>query len=877
MSHQHGKALYNSYDSEFSQLRRRKLDKLNDLTELNNLTKNNEPQQLEFEFINQTHQLNPAELKLKQNNQAFKNYMIGLCKGYIDNIGLREYDLSELEDLYNVLVNNSNLQGGDKFQRNYTYRCTETIPTEINLSWSVDNNNCVVLEYTNKTNNDIRSYKYLIGDNDSNGIIPEIMKYLNSVSLTFHIQDLNNFKFYWSFHFNYQVISLLNYYFNKDLDYFRQTKLILVLSTIYHHIRAFKNVTTQNNTVFNVITNALPFTCTDGAFLGDCALNSYLASTNPNVRKNIIEYFIKDYYNDSIGGQQMDDLITKIRNELDGLFNAVSSITFNEFINNFKSNLYSMLIEFRFNLYTAGEYKVRELSKLYVSILLLKAKINHLTNMIIRAPNINLNVLTEAFGHGYVNRNCVNRLIAEKYSDSNKQYLTLPVGLYKIPHAVLLVVERNDINGSSSNDKAYVVDLNDMSILFNNPVSEYKVSKSDSCLYILPNPSQQVINYKAASSITDSDSGITVDEIYITDTSNLQSSITISEWYQTYLNRCLSYLDTNIPMNKYHVNITKLFSCPIDDTFNVTQQIYNDLIDIVPMVLQRKGLVKTYLTDWSINTISMFSGCINKVIECLSQFYDNIPWEYIITGVNQLNYSYLFYVIDYILLMSKFKTYDNYSAYFVYQVSEYSSNLVSLKSIVTKLSAIDTALLDSNTFNNIKSKVIEVKRKIKDNDCLVTTIFELLFNELDKTCDKLFSSKDVTVYNKILSQVECNLRFINVMNQITYDKSIWLSQILSSAVVKLNVNLPVIDAYDILSYTYQLNTSVGLSFKPKYLELKDPVKSCKLYNKFKGGNGSIGLMTILQQLLAFLLVLVIVVVVIALIIKGVQLTHNNNE
>ena len=914
MSHQHGKALYNNYKPEFRQSRRPEfqLKSQSEFTK-SNLTKNNDyssktdsinpAYQSNIRLDSLTFQLNPVELKLKQDNQAFKNYMINLCRSYIDNIGLREYDLTELEDLYNVLtetnINKPNLQGGDEPQRNYTYQCVKTTPVEINLSWTVDNNNCIVLEYTNKTGKDIRNYRYLIGDNDTNNIIPEIMEYLNTVLLTLHTRELNYYNVYMTCHFNHQVISLLNYYINKDLDYFRQTKIILVLSTIYYHINAFKNLTNQNNKVFNVITNALAFTCSEGAFLGDCALNSYLASTNSKLRENIVEYFIKDYYNDNIGGQQMDNLITEIRDELDRLFNAVSSIEFSGFVNSFKSNLFSMLVGFRFNLHIACKYKVSELSKLYASILLVKAKINYITTMIIRAPNLNFNVLTEAFEHAYTNRNCVNRLIAEKYDDSNKHYLTLPVTLYKIPHAVLLVIERNDNDGSNVNDRGYVVDLNDMSILFNQPANKFVTSSSDSRTYILPNPSENIIKYKAQSSITDPDSGITVDKINITDKCNSTGIVTISKWYETYLKRCSSYLDFDILTNEYNVNIQRLFTCTIDDTFNVTQQIYNDLFNMIPNILQSNGLNKNYLTNWGVNTISMFTMCINKVIEYLSQFYDNIPWEHIITGVNQLNYHYLFYVIDYLQLISQLKTYNNYPDYFVYQSSRYNSNLYALKSAIIKLNTIDETILNTST-----DIVNEIKDDIKDKACLTTTIFELLNNELDKLCDELLKSIRIHSneinqigttnlnqiyrldYNRILSIVEHRIKFISSMTKINSSQTNWLNQLVNPIVIKANCqttdsnvtnpSLSTIDAYDILKYVYQLNNSVGLSFKPMYLELKDSVKSYKLHNKYKGGNdNTTSLMTIVQQLLMFLLVLVIVIIIVVLIIKGVQLMFDD--
>lgn len=852
---QHGKVLHNRYDSNYSQLRRPEFIEPKSKFTKNNedLTNKSDVQLNKFRL----EQLNSRELKLIQDNQAFKNYMIKLCENYIHNIGLREYDLNEFNELYNILTN-SKLKGGDK-NRNWTYKCIKNIPVEIELKWSLDSNNYIVLEYTNRTTGEnTKNIKCIIGDNKFDNVISEIMEYLNSVLLTLHTQELSNYKTYIPFHFNYQVISLLNYYINKDLNYFRQTKLVLALSTIYYHINSF-----SNNEVYNVIINALPFTCVQTKFEGDCALNTYLASIDPKIRQSIVEYIIKNCDNTNV--QQTDNLITKIQTELNNLFDVVTSTTFNGFVTKFKSNLYLMLFNFRTNLHVSNKYKVKELSRLYISILIVKAKIIHLVNIIIRAPNLNFNVLAEAFEYACLNRNCINNLIVEKYSDSNKHYLTLPVGLCDIPHAVLLVIERNDVKTLNSKDKGYVIDLNNLKILFNNPAHEFVASQSIKYEYLLPNPTQAMIDLKNGVPMKVNKIGIRVNNITITDKPNLSNHESISKYYEKYLHQYSSYLYLGVS-NECYVRIPKLFSCPIDDTFNVTNKIYDDLFNMTPTIFQLNGLTKDYLIQWNVNTMSMFSMCINKVIEYSYQNNISIPWEYIITGVNNLNYPYLFYIVGYLLVLS---SYDNYSNHFTTHINGYTTKLKELYN--------DLFYITNGLTRDIKSTATTIKDYIKNNKDNINPLLDILLSELDKICDRILSNYDkasLSSYFKVFSLVSDKLNYIRPIYDINTKQSTQLRQIIKTININPNCVLDLSNSCDILNYVYNLNCSVGLSFKPTLLTPENSTTSYKLFDRFKGGNNNI---SSIQQLLVFLLVLVIIVIVVVLIVRSVGLIRNNNN
>ena len=873
MLNQKGKSMYNGYgllEPNIFHLRpvNRIKDKLSNPIDILNVNSS--------KSINQRYKLEElaqSELKIKEDNQTFKNYMINLCKSYIDTPEFKD-NVDSLRKLYSILTNSlkfgllansSSLYGGDEYERNFAYSFVRTtdkalqIIIEIQLKWKLDKDNCVILEYTNITDEKTtKTVEYKIGTEDTDNVIPEIMEYLNSLLGVFHSVDLTwQRDKYIVLHFNYQVLSLLEYYINKDYDYFKQTKYILVLSTIYYYIDSYKNITTEVYEPFNTVVNVYPLTYNYGRYSGDCSLNSYLASINNDIRKGLSEYIIND---NSLGDQGLIGLATRINMELHNMLSIVTIPTFTDFINKFKLEQILLLNKLIYNINVTTDYKFKELRRLYLSILIVKVKLNHLMNMIIKYDKLNLNILTEAFRHVNYSRNDIHRIVVEKYDYNNKHYLILPVSLYQISHAVVLVIERNDINGSNSNDKAYVIDLNIFNINFTCQSNEF--DKPNFNVYILNNQSQRLRDDNE--NITKF--GIKVDYVRLTNVNNEDSNISLNKYYKKYISQ-LQYLNHKNIYHVYYVNISKLFSCPIDDTFNITQRIYNDLFSMIP--IEELGVIDRN----NVNTINMFSICVNKIIEYFNNNNVDVPWEYIIRNIDNLNYANLFFCIYYIFFIKVIK--DNTISVCL---NHYSLRVQLYKYLLDKLAdKPGPKNLADNLSGTIYHRIDEVQKQITANKANAGYLFDSMFDKVTDWCDKLRQSID---RDPIIAQIKDEIRMIKQLDKPNTD---FISKVRFN--MTLPFNLSSKNCHNVLDYVYKLNCSLGLTTSEPLKTSVDQLKSYTLVNRYSGGSDStrtssidsIKFVHVLQQILMFLLVLIIVVIVVVLLVKGVELITSNNN
>lgn len=879
---QHGKALYNRYDSNYEQFKRPEF-----IEPKSEFTKNNE------DFINpiyksnvqldsSTTQLNLKHIKIKQDNQAFKNYMINLCKSYIDTIEFRNVteqigNTNELVKLYDTLTDSTkpnSFLGGYDYQRNYTCTFTDTNgKTEVNIKWELDKDNYVTLVYFISVNGStIEERKYRIGNDDNEGVITKLMNILNPILAQFHNEDLSDSSVYTSFHFNYQVISFLNYYLTKDFDYFEQTKYMLILSTIRYHMNQFNELVNQSFEIKNVITNSFPFMCHHAEFFGDCGLNTIISSIDPIIRRCIIEYFIKDYYNVTNESQQLEDLSNKIRQELNDVFDNIPDL-FSNFIDKFKSEYDGSLMSFVNNTNINGKTKVDELAKLYISILLVKAKINHLFNMITRAPKLNLNVLTEAFAYYENHRNCINNIIAEKYDDSNKHYLTLPVALYKIPHAVLLVIERNDVNESNPNDKAYVVDLNDMSILYNQPTSEYKTYDNYMGSKCLSNKPTSIMAKRLKKCGLEFCGVIT--EYHEIDNRFMYSTKTLSRFYEKYIQ--LTKYNCRQTRQMYYYGyvpvINTLFKCKIDEKmFSLNQLILSDVIHIIPEPFKTKILNDVK----SLNIMNLFTVVVNCFIEYFDSINIIIPWEYIITNVNKLNYSYLFFSVycAYVMKTSNTKVLVN-DCYNIMsnEIEKYDSYMDKLSTLLYRY---------RNDKNELKEKLDQLIKSNSDEYSVFGIIYQFMLRRvyelLNEPVIECYYITNLMLDNPISTTA---LKQLKVNNQCLIN-TIELNQTnpIDSNEVETIVQSNLIKAVETLNCINRLNNILGMPGEIKNNVINpNPIDHYLIVNKYQGGDYTIqqNPTNFIQQLLVFLLVLVIIVVVVVLIVKGVKLISNNNK
>lgn len=209
MLNQRGKALYNDYG----------LLEYNDYNLRTNYTKPDYIKVNTSNYIESTYNINQAyklNSKIRQDNKTFKNYMINLCKSYIDNIDFRDkpelVNSNELKQLYYVLIGNStnlpkfsrtsfietNLTGG--YERNYTYTVIDkNNKTVVKINWSIDDSEYINLNYTKSIDDKvIKIKKYIVGDEDNEDVINELMNILNVVLTNFHNENLCKFENYTS-------------------------------------------------------------------------------------------------------------------------------------------------------------------------------------------------------------------------------------------------------------------------------------------------------------------------------------------------------------------------------------------------------------------------------------------------------------------------------------------------------------------------------------------------------------------------------------------------------------------------------------------------------------------------------------------------------
>ena len=410
----------------------------------------------------------------------------------------------------------------------------------------------------------------------------------------------------------------------------------------------FKALDNRNDEITNVIVNMFPLMYNRGEFFGDCGLNVIISHIEPKIRECIVEYIVKDYYDSNNSTQQINDITDKIKHELHDLFDVVIDKPFTDFINTFSSELTETSDSFISDIEIDDKVKLDELCKLYISIMLIKAKLNHLLNMLIRGCNVNLNVLVEGFSYFEQHRNNINDVIAEKYDDGVKHYVTLPVSLHRIPHAVLLVSERNDINGYNTNDRLYIVDLNDMSIIYDGPPNKYIfneniINNKYECLSNNPTP----IMAKRLAKIGLTKSGVETD-FHEFDNAVKRSTKSFALFYRNYVDRGKCSYHNCRRFGVYYgstVNIKELLRCKLEDNvFNIGQRIINDILNMIPEPFKHNILTTTK----NLNIMNIFTVVVNKFIETFNSYNVNIPWECIITRVDDLDYYLLFFIVYYI-------------------------------------------------------------------------------------------------------------------------------------------------------------------------------------------------------------------------------------